>query len=425
MANFINTRLCQLAHITSHWGNLVLIPAIAIASLSSCINDDLDVCPAPEPPTPAKSKVALQFNYTYNIKEADAFASEVKNLNVYVFDENGKFFDSYIQSSDKFETGHTMEISDLKDGKYTFVCLARDRQPISRAEGDEMEFSFSSLTPGVSTINDLTEKMGKENQQGELENNKDFAALYTAQTSIDFKRLDEKGREGQVVKGELSLMKCTKTYRIVLLPYENEQVQFSPENFDVRIEGSAAWLDHQGEKVKNEGITYLPYNTELKGNYNGETTVEGKPIDQALVYDLSSSRMFERETDQAPEVKPTNQAKGQFQLSRSYDEYDDKRIIITDLRDKEKPKVVFDHSLPWFLALCGETARNKDWSDQEYLDRQDHYVLTFYVPDKRDYNLDAKVKVNGWVYNLQNSDLGGNDSSQNSSKNNQTFSSNP
>lgn len=401
MANFINTRLCRLAHTTNHWGNLILIPAIAIASLSSCINDDLDDCPPC-----AKSKVALQFNYTYNIKEADAFASEVKNLNVYVFDENGKFFDSYIQSSDQFETGHTMEISDLKDGKYTFVCLARDRQPITRAEEDEMEFSFSSLTPGVSTINDLTEKMGKVNQQGDLENSKDFAALYTAQTSIDFKRLDDKGQEGRVVKGELSLMKCTKTYRIVLLPYENDQVQFSPENFDVRIEGSAAWLDHQGEKVKNEGITYLPYNAEFKGNYDGETTVEGKPIDQALVYDLSSSRMFERETDNAPEVKPTNQAKGLSKLSRSNDEYDDKRIIITDMRDKEHPKVVFNHSLPWFLALCGETARNKHWSDQEYLDRQDHYIMTFYIPDKRDYNLDAKVKVNGWVLNLQDTSLG-------------------
>lgn len=86
--------------------------------------------------------------------------------------------------------------------------------------------------------------------------------------------------------------------------------------------------------------------------------------------------------------------------------YDDKRIVIWDLRDKENPRKVFDHSLPWFLALCGER-QGKNWGDQEYLDRQDHYILTFYVPDKRDYTLDAKVKVNGWVLNLQNTDLGG------------------
>lgn len=392
MAKLINTHLCNLAHTTSHWGKLVFISAIALTSLASCIKDDLDDCPAP-----AVSKVALQFNYTYNIKEADAFAAEVKNLNVYVFDENGKFFDSYIENAEKFETGHTMEISDLKDGKYTFVCLARDRQAVTRAEEDEMEFSFASLTPGVSTIDDLTEKMGKQNEEAKLTNDKDFAALYTAQTSVDFKRLNEKGKEGNIVKGELSLMKCTKTYRIVLLPYENNQTEFSPENFDVRIEGSAAWLDHTGAKVKNESITYLPYKQEHRGNNNGETTIEGKPVDQALVYDLSSSRMFERKEDKPhAEVNPQ-------------EGYDDKRIIITDLRDKEKPRVIFNHSLPWFLALCGERA-HKDWKDQEYLDRQDHYVLTFYVPDNRDYNLDARVKVNGWVVNLQNADLGGDDS---------------
>lgn len=388
MANFINTHLCNLAHTTRQWGKLAFISAIALTSLSSCIKDDLDDCPAP-----AVSKVALQFNYTYNIKEADAFAAEVKNLNVYVFDENGKFFDSYIENAEKFEAGHTLEISDLKDGKYTFVCLARDRQAVTRAEDDEMEFSFTSLTPGVSTIDDLTEKMGKQNEEGKLTNDKDFAALYTAQTQVDFKRQDENGKNGNIVKGELSLMKCTKTYRIILLPYENEQTEFTPENFDVRIEGSAAWLDHAGAKVKNENITYLPYRQERRSSYNGETTVEGKPIDQALVYDLSSSRMFERKEDKT------------HADIHAQEGYDDKRIIITDRRDKENPRVIFNHSLPWFLALCGERA-NKDWEDQEYLDRQDHYVLTFYVPDKRDYNLDAKVKINGWVVNLQNTVLG-------------------
>lgn len=385
MANFINTHLCNLAHTTDHWCRLVFISAIALTTLSSCIKEDLDDCPEP-----AKSKVALQFDYTYNIKEADAFASEVKNLNVYAFDENGKFVDSYVENSDKFELGHTMEITGLKDGKYTFVCLARNRQWNMQTENDEKEFCFTSLTPGVSTIDDLTERMGKNNKGKENINDKEFAALYTAKTQVDFKNLNDKGRTGNVVTSTLSLMKCTKTYRIILLPYENEQTDFSPENFDVRIEGSAAWLDHQGDKVANEAITYLPYNKELKSNHNGETTVEGEPVDKALVYDLSSSRMFERNSNET-----TN---------------NDKRIIITDLRDKENPKEVFNHSLPWLLALYGENNYpDKDWTAQEYLDRDDHYVLTFYVPDKRDYNLEAKIKINGWVLNLKSTDLGGND----------------
>ena len=372
MAKFIN----------KNWFKLVCFSAIALTTMSSCIKEDMDDCP------PAISKVALQFDYTYNVKQADAFAAEVKNINVYAFDENGKFFDSYIESREKFETGHTMEITGLKDGKYTFVCLARDRQVMSRAEDDEMEFSFASLTPGVSTIDDLTERMGKDNGE-EIKNDKEFAALYTAKTQVDFQRLNQNGNEGTVVTSTLSLMKCTKTYRIVLLPYENDQADFKPENFDVRIEGSAAWLDHNGEKVKNEGITYLPYNMERRANYDGaHTEVNEEPVDQALIYDLSSSRMFERQSDRRS-VRDGDKSK-----------YDDKRIIITDLRDKDHPIELFNHSLPWFLALCGEKV-NQNWDDQEYLDREDHYVLMFYVSDKRDYNMITKVNVNGWNVNLK------------------------
>lgn len=379
MAKFIN----------NNWFKLVCFSAIALTTMSSCIKEDMDDCP------PAISKVALQFDYTYNVKQADAFAAEVKNINVYAFDENGKFFDSYIESREKFETGHTMEITGLKDGKYTFVCLARDRQVMSRAEDDEMEFSFASLTPGVSTIDDLTERMGKDNGE-EIKNDKEFAALYTAKTQVDFQRLNQKGNEGTVVTSTLSLMKCTKTYRIVLLPYENDQADFKPENFDVRIEGSAAWLDHKGEKVKNEGITYLPYNMERRANYDGaHTEVNEEPVDQALIYDLSSSRMFERQSDR--------------RAVRDGDKsiYDDKRIIITDLRDKDHPIELFNHSLPWFLALCGEKV-NQNWDDQEYLDREDHYVLMFYVSDKRDYNMITKVNVNGWNVNIKDTELGNN-----------------
>lgn len=379
MAKFIN----------NNWFKLVCFSAIALTTMSSCIKEDMDDCP------PAISKVALQFDYTYNVKQADAFAAEVKNINVYAFDENGKFFDSYIESREKFETGHTMEITGLKDGKYTFVCLARDRQVMSRAEDDEMEFSFASLTPGVSTIDDLTERMGKDNGE-EIKNDKEFAALYTAKTQVDFQRLNQNGNEGTVVTSTLSLMKCTKTYRIVLLPYENDQADFKPENFDVRIEGSAAWLDHNGEKVKNEGITYLPYNMERRANYDGaHTEVNEEPVDQALIYDLSSSRMFERQSDRRA-VRDGDKSK-----------YDDKRIIITDLRDKDHPIELFNHSLPWFLALCGEKV-NQNWDDQEYLDREDHYVLMFYVSDKRDYNMITKVNVNGWNVNLKDTELGNN-----------------
>ena len=73
MANFITNSLCRSAqHTSNHWGKWVFLSAITLMSLSSCINDDLDDC------VPAQSKLSLSFDYTYNVKNSDAFAEEVK-----------------------------------------------------------------------------------------------------------------------------------------------------------------------------------------------------------------------------------------------------------------------------------------------------------------------------------------------------------
>lgn len=369
MAHFLNNKCCKL----------VCISAIALTSLSSCMKDDLTGCPTP--------KLSLKFDYTYNVKEADAFSAEVKNLNVYVFDKNGKFVDTYTESADKFELGHQMEITDLQKGKYTFVCLARDKQPAlagTRADDAETEFTFTQLTPGISTIEDLQEEMGKKNGDASV-NDKQFTALYTAQDTVSFDGTND-------AQGKLSLMKCTKTYRVVMLPFEPDQKGFTAENFDVEIKGSAALLDYKGDKVKPKSITYLPFDKKLVENHSGKTEVEGEIVEKALVYDLSSSRMFETKDD--------NKSRGAIGTN----DYDDKRIVITD---KRTGKVIFNHSLPWFLSLCASDRYGKDWTDQQYLDRQDHYTLVFYVPaPSSNYSMDARIKVNNWVLNLQNTDLG-------------------
>ncbi len=359
------------------------IAVLSLTLLSSCIKDDLDSCP---------SQVKLKFDYTYNVKDADAFSAEVKNLNVYVFDQDGKYYDTYVESASKFKTGHTMSINNLpSNGKYTFVCLARNKQyDITRADDtdDEMEFTFTQLTPGVSTMADLQEEMGKKGLTDGFTNNTNFTALYTGKTSVDYK-------DGQSTESEISLMKCTKTYRVVLLPQEKDQEGFELENFSVKIDGSAALLDCEGNKVENKAITYEPYNSETRTNTGDYITEDDKNIDKALVYDLSSSRMFERSSDGSSQT-------------RTGSSYDDKRIIITD---KRNGKELFNHSLPWFLALCGEhteTSAGESWGDQEYLDRQDHYALVFYVPDANtssDYKINARIQVNGWVLNLQDTDL--------------------
>lgn len=359
-------RILRFSAFTIAIGTIALIALMSIV-LSSCVHDDQDEC-----------GLNIRFRYTYNVKNADAFSHEVKSIDLYVFDEDGKYIKRYSDASEQFGTGYLMNIRDLKAGKYTFVCMARSDKEIA---DEDQEFQIARIAKGAD-INELTAHLDDNNGI----NNKQFAHLYVGKTTIDY--------SGNPQTTTIDLLKCSNTYRILLLP-NSKQANFIADNFDIRIVDANSWFDHKGDllvnpisETDNEEVTHVPHNSLMATNNGTSTITDGKNVseeqghdesqeileeedrDVALIYDLRSARLFRN---------------------------DDTRLVITD---KRSGKVVFNHSLPWLLSLYGGDQRNKDWDDQEYLDRQDHYTLTFYVDDTRDYSFTARVKVNGWVLNL-------------------------
>ena len=332
------------------WHYTFLCAAMALLSLSSCVKDDMDDCPA--------SKVSIQFNYTYNLKDADAFSTRVRNVNVYVFDGNGKYLMKQCQSAEQFAADYTMDFTGLEPGKYTFACMARGKQE-SEITNTDKEFLFSQLTRAASGVDDLNASINAP------VNDYEFTPLFSGHTTVEY--------NGRSITDTICLKKWTNRYRVVLIPYSSNMDGFDVENFDVRITGIANTLDINGKSVGTGNIIYTPYRSTLITNESNEANVNGQPVDKALVYDLKSSRLFENHPEQ--------------------------RIIITD---KRTGRELFNHSLPWLMALYNGSLRNLQWGDQEYLDRQDNYFLTFYVANpSTDFYLSAKVKINDWVVNLQ------------------------
>ena len=64
------------------WRAALMVACLAPFIFTSCTKDDLDGC------NPLEG-IYINFVYDYNVKQADAFDSEVRNLHVYVFDANG------------------------------------------------------------------------------------------------------------------------------------------------------------------------------------------------------------------------------------------------------------------------------------------------------------------------------------------------
>lgn len=321
---------------------------LSMLALTSCVKDDTDDC-----------GLNIRFRYIYNVKNADAFQHEVKSIQLFVFDEDGKYIRSYQDQAKQFEAGYTLRLRDLKAGKYTFVCMARSEQSVDE---DNQEFQIAQLAKG-DDIEQLTAHLDCDDGI----NSHQFAHLYIGKSTLQY--------SGNPQNATIDLLKCSNSYRIILLPTQAD-ANLRSELYDIKIENGNRWLDHKGDllpaptstKEEAEGITHTPYHKEIATN--GSDLLREEHSDMALIYDLSSARLFRD---------------------------DNSRLIITD---KRTGREVFNHSLPWLLSLYGGAQRHQDWGDQEYLDRQDHYTLTFYVDQAQDYYLQAKLKVNGWVLNL-------------------------
>lgn len=331
------------------WRKALTVSLTAAALLTSCINDDLGNC------NPLEG-IYLRFVYDYNVKQADAFESEVKNLRVCVFDADGKFVTEKDTAASAFSSEYSMNIEGLDSGRYQVITMAYDRQAVA----EKGNFRLPKLVPGVSTPDDLHAQLDVTDGQNDTQ----FAALYSGEQEVHL--------DGKFAFATVPLKKLTNTYRVILMPYTSGDESFVTNNFDIRIDGYATWLNWDGALRQASPVTYHPYNQGMDV-YEGAAG-DPSPIDRALTFDLCSSRLYYPQP-----------------------EGHDARLVITDKRSGE---VVFNHSLPWLLSLYGGSERLSSWSTQEYLDRQDHYTLMFFFD--ANYNFYARIKVNDWIVNLSN-----------------------
>lgn len=309
---------------------------------SSCIKDDLENC-----------GLEVQFRYTYNMKNANGFASEVQHVRVWVFDAGGKFISQHWEEGDHLLNDFKLHIPSLPTGEYTLVAWAH-----SLKEKDEYaDFEFPDLKPGA-TIDDLTARLKRKNNtcQNQLNSLLNGTLKTTVTTGSQTLTVD--------------MMKCTNTIRIILMPYRAGQ-KLNDQDYEFIIEGKNGWLSYDASQYKEDPLTYRPYYKETLDADQTKTltTKDGEGIDNAVVAELNTSRML-------------------------YDT--NPRLII---KRKNTPKEVMNINLTWFLSLQAIGEHKSEWDNQEYLDRQDEYAMTFFVDEGT--WMQTRILVNGWVLSLE------------------------
>lgn len=326
-----------------------LLVIMAACLSGSCIYDDLSKC-----------GITLQFRYTYNMLQADAFRTEADWVEVYVFDADARLVARHRGTPEFKDSVCSMKIPALAPGQYSFVAWAGG----SRHQGEYSGFVIADLAQGAG-VADLTATLPR-NDDGSY----DHALNSLLNGSVTA------GIDGSPQVLEIPMLKCTKDIRVILLPMQDTR-EMVAEEFTFSIEDANGTLDHEALPVNDDRVVYRQYYRSVtSGTGQAEpSAAKSGTISSALIADLNTSRLMYGSN---PRLK---------------------------VRDELNGNDIIDIDLGWYLTLQAIGEHRHEWDDQEYLDRQDSYTLSFFIDmDTRTW-LQTRIVINGWVISLTDVEL--------------------
>lgn len=287
----------------------------------------------------------VQLRYDYNMQYVDRWHREAEDVHLYVFDEAGRFVSEMINAAAPYEEKQTFELQ-LAPGNYTIMALCGHRMGTLYKE--------SKLQVGTSTMKDLLVEISR------AEDKRITAELPPLLYGVS-KEVKIQGDGSRLIV--VPMAKWTNSIRLVMQDLsEGGKSNIKLENYDFRITAPNGRYDGAGEVLTDDVLTYTPYYAEqLKGTMGG------------IAVELNTLRLL------------TNQKQ---------------RLIITERTTGEE---LLNVDLLSLLLQTKFHANNK-LSDQEFLDREDRYVIIFAFDGKpvtRETFLAVNVWINRWLIREQ------------------------
>ena len=332
---------------------LALSMVVTMAALSSCDNGLIF-----EGEGDCGIYYRIRFKYDYNIKYADAFANEVNSIALYIFDDNDILVNEITTTDKQALSSGTFEIPlELEPGKYTLLAWG----------GLMNEESFDMLaetTVGVTKLQELQVKMHRQhNANGEANVSDDLLPLFHGTMPLEVSDIPGTYNE------TMSLMKNTNVVRILLHEMSGHNVD--ADKFIFEIHDSNGLYDWDNTLLEDEMITYSPWRQSTGSAEMEDYTRAITTVNVALA-ELTIGRMMAGES---PVLHIKNRETGE----------DVFRIPVAD------------------YALLVKGHYRENMSDQEYLDRQDEYTMTFFL-DEGEW-VSSFIYINSWRVVLNDTGL--------------------
>lgn len=326
----------------------LLFPVLAVLGLSgltSCdyIHDELPLC-----------RHTLRFVYRHNIKHADAFAYEMvnqereKNVRLYIYDCDGKYLSSRLIEGDELKKNE-VDLSELEPGDYRLLAWAGL---------NETDYTWTEPAAG-SSIDDF--RMAVKATENRVD--RELSGLFQGE-------LDYTVPVGGATDTEFPLVKNTNKIRFILID-ANRGTKLEEDAFNFVVTTTNSDLDAQNEPQSATRITWLPYLQQVETVKSADNATVSY---DAVCTELNTLRLIDNSTGTlsvryASEITP---------------------FINVDLTGLLKLTQIASHKLP----------------GQEYLDRQDEYVITAYVDIAGGRAHCLYVVVDDWIVRLEDVTLG-------------------
>lgn len=292
----------------------------------------------------------VKFRYDWNMKYADAFANEVESVTLYVLDENGNVVWQRTEAGEALAAdGYAMTV-DVEPGTYDLLAWC--------GTTDKGSFTISDSA----TREGLTCTMKREHD-----------SVGSAFVRDDLDRLFHGYLEKQVFADTegvytitMPLKKDTNNIRVVLQHMSGEEIDAS--KFDFTITDTNGAMNWDNLLLDDEPIVYHAWHVD-----SGSADLE---------HDASSSRA----------TSTLSAAIAELTVPRLM--MDNKGTARLTVRNTDTGDTVLSIRLIDALLLF-KGYYNRPMSDQEYLDRQDEYPLTFFIDEGYRWT-DACIYINSW-----------------------------
>lgn len=368
----------------------VVAAATLLASLTSCDNaiyDDEGDCDV---------IYRLRFRYDMNMKFADAFSHEVKSVRLYAFDTDDKLVWQTEESGERLAQEGYDIILPLQPGDYKLMAWC----------GLDNGESFTVPQIDLGDTRDPLQCRLNRTQHPEdgAVSTEDLHPLFHGTLEVN---LPEDINGGEYVY-TMPLTKDTNVFRVVLQHLSGKDIE--ADDFTFKIEDNNGWLHHDNSLLDDENITYHAWSV-----YSGSAGVDAP--EARLSEGLSVVRCpLSDENSENGKRKTENGTRAITDVKVAVAELTVSRLVQRDWTVNPKPMLTIRKADDGELvaripiidyALLVKGNYNRDMSDQEYLDRQDEYNMTFFL-DENNHWLSTTIIINSWRVVLNSGELSDN-----------------